>query len=58
MPFDGKFVSAVGFGMAHTIAPVYMAETAPNVLRGICLVLVVSLLNMSFAIERSSDPSI
>ncbi|KAJ4249856.1 hypothetical protein NW762_012199 [Fusarium torreyae] len=38
--FGGKFVSAVGFGMAHTIAPVYVAEIAPDVLRGICLVLV------------------
>ncbi|KIW64073.1 hypothetical protein PV04_09031 [Phialophora macrospora] len=38
--FGGKFVSAVGFGLAHVIGPVYVAEIAPDKLRGICLTLV------------------
>lgn len=39
--FAGKLISAVGFGLAHAIAPVYVAEIAPDMLRGICLTLVV-----------------
>ena len=42
MLFGGKLVSSVGFGLAHAIAPVYVAEIAPDMLRGICLTLVVS----------------
>ncbi|KAJ4204142.1 hypothetical protein NW759_014979 [Fusarium solani] len=38
--FGGKFVSAIGFGLAHAISPVYVAEIAPDMLRGICLILV------------------
>ncbi|KAH7146608.1 maltose permease [Dactylonectria estremocensis] len=40
MLFGGKLVSAIGFGVAHAIAPVYVAEIAPDMLRGICLILV------------------
>ena len=40
--FAGKLISAVGFGLAHAIAPVYVAEIAPDMVRGICLTLVVS----------------
>ncbi|OLN83294.1 General alpha-glucoside permease 3 [Colletotrichum chlorophyti] len=40
MLFAGKIVSTVGFGLGHSLAPVYVAETAPDSLRGICLVLI------------------
>lgn len=42
MLFAGKFISSFGFGLGHTLAPVYVAEIAPDSIRGVCLVLVVS----------------
>ena len=42
MLFGGKFVSTFGFGLGHTLAPVYVAEIAPDSIRGVCLALVVS----------------
>ncbi|CZR68320.1 related to MFS alpha-glucoside transporter [Phialocephala subalpina] len=40
MLFGGKFVSTFGFGLGHTLAPVYVAEIAPDSIRGVCLALV------------------
>jgi len=48
MLFGGKFVSSFGFGLGHTLAPVYVAEIAPDAIRGICLTLVVSGFSCSF----------
>ncbi|KAM5351206.1 hypothetical protein ACJ41O_003929 [Fusarium nematophilum] len=38
--FGGKLVSTFGFGLGHSLGPVFVAEMAPNKLRGTCLVLV------------------
>jgi len=43
MLFGGKFVSTFGFGLGHALAPVYVAEIAPDSIRGVCLALVVCL---------------
>ena len=40
MLFGGKSISTLGFGLGHSLAPVFVAEIAPNEFRGICLVLV------------------
>jgi MFS transporter, SP family, general alpha glucoside:H+ symporter len=41
--FGGKLVSCFGFGLGHSLGPVYVAELAPVKLRGVCLALVVSI---------------
>ncbi|KAI6423315.1 hypothetical protein MCOR22_011351 [Pyricularia oryzae] len=38
--FGGKVVGAFGFGLGHSLGPVYVAELAPVRLRGVCLALV------------------
>ncbi|KAG7116774.1 Sugar transport protein MST3 like [Verticillium longisporum] len=38
--FGGKLVSTLGFGLGHVLAPVFVAEIAPDELRGICLTLI------------------
>ncbi|TLD13725.1 uncharacterized protein PgNI_04510 [Pyricularia grisea] len=38
--FGGKVVGTFGFGLGHSLGPVYMAELAPVRLRGVCLALV------------------
>ncbi|KAF9875391.1 maltose permease [Colletotrichum karsti] len=40
MLFGGKLISTVGFGLGHTLGPVYVAEIAPDSLRGVCLILI------------------
>lgn len=40
--FGGKLLGAFGFGLGHSLGPVYVAELAPVKLRGVCLALVVS----------------
>ncbi len=39
--FGGKVIACFGFGLGHSLGPVYVAELAPVKLRGICLALVV-----------------
>lgn len=41
--FGGKLLGTFGFGLGHSLGPVFVAEMAPVKLRGICLALVVSL---------------
>ncbi|KAK4234234.1 general substrate transporter [Achaetomium macrosporum] len=38
--FGGKLLSCFGFGLGHSLGPVYVAELAPVKMRGICLALV------------------
>ncbi|KAF4924043.1 Sugar transport protein MST3 [Colletotrichum viniferum] len=40
MLFGGKLISTVGYGLGHTLGPVYVAEIAPDSLRGVCLILI------------------
>ncbi|KAL8303128.1 hypothetical protein RB597_005251 [Gaeumannomyces tritici] len=40
MLFGGKLISTVGFGVGHSLGPVFVAELAPVKMRGLCLVLV------------------
>lgn len=40
--FGGKLLGTFGFGLGHSLGPVFVAEMAPNKLRGTCLVLIVS----------------
>ncbi|KLU87077.1 maltose permease, partial [Magnaporthiopsis poae ATCC 64411] len=40
MLFGGKLVSTVGYGVGHSLGPVFVAEMAPVKMRGLCLVLV------------------
>ncbi|KAL8420570.1 hypothetical protein RB594_003384 [Gaeumannomyces avenae] len=40
MLFGGKLISPVGFGVGHSLGPVFVAELAPVKMRGLCLVLV------------------
>ncbi|KAK1727034.1 maltose permease [Colletotrichum acutatum] len=40
MLFGGKLISTVGYGLGHALGPVYVAEIAPNSLRGVCLILI------------------
>lgn len=42
MLFGGKLASTVGYGVGHSLGPVFVAEMAPVKMRGLCLVLVVS----------------
>lgn len=51
--FGGKFISSFGFGIGQAIAPVYVAEIAPDELRGFCLILVVSRDSLSVALGLS-----
>lgn len=39
--FGGKLLSCFGFGLGHSLGPVFVAELAPVKLRGVCLALVV-----------------
>ncbi|RHZ55825.1 uncharacterized protein CDV56_107569 [Aspergillus thermomutatus] len=43
MLFGGKVVATLGFGIGHSVAPVFVSELAPSSLRGICLALIVSI---------------
>ncbi|KAJ5720713.1 uncharacterized protein N7483_008647 [Penicillium malachiteum] len=38
--FGGKLLSTFGFGLGHSLGPVFVAELAPPNVRGICLTLV------------------
>ncbi|KAI5918150.1 general substrate transporter [Camillea tinctor] len=38
--FGGKLLGSFGFGLGHSLGPVYVAELAPVKLRGVCLALV------------------
>ncbi|OQE25347.1 hypothetical protein PENSTE_c006G09328 [Penicillium steckii] len=38
--FGGKLLSTFGFGLGHSLGPVFVAELAPAKLRGVCLSLV------------------
>ncbi|KAJ0329161.1 hypothetical protein COL5a_004395 [Colletotrichum fioriniae] len=40
MLFGGKLISTVGYGLGHALGPVYVAEIAPDSLRGVCLILI------------------
>ncbi|RSL82986.1 hypothetical protein CEP52_016835 [Fusarium oligoseptatum] len=40
MLFGGKLMSTLGFGLGHSLAPVFVAEIAPDELRGVCLTLI------------------
>ncbi|CZR58888.1 uncharacterized protein PAC_08780 [Phialocephala subalpina] len=40
MLFGGKLLSTFGFGLGHSLGPVFVAELAPTSLRGICLTLI------------------
>jgi MFS family permease len=42
MIFGGKLISTLGFGLGHSLGPVFVAELAPVKMRGLCLVLIVS----------------
>lgn len=39
--FGGKLLGTFGFGLGHSLGPVFVAELAPPKMRGICLSLVV-----------------
>lgn len=43
MLFGGKVISTLGFGLGHSLGPVFVAELAPVQMRGLCLALVVGL---------------
>lgn len=43
MLFGGKLISTLGYGMGHALGPVFVAEIAPDELRGLCLILVNSM---------------
>ncbi|KAI0123760.1 maltose permease [Xylariales sp. AK1849] len=38
--FGGNLIGCFGFGLGHSLGPVYVAELAPMKLRGVCLALV------------------
>ncbi|KPM36574.1 hypothetical protein AK830_g10004 [Neonectria ditissima] len=40
MIFGGKLMSTLGFGLGHSLGPVFVAELAPTKMRGVCLVLI------------------
>ncbi|KAH6996941.1 maltose permease [Ilyonectria destructans] len=40
MIFGGKLISTLGFGLGHSLAPVFVAEIAPDNIRGFCLILI------------------
>jgi MFS family permease len=42
--FGGKLISTLGFGLGHALAPVFVAEIAPDEVRGICLALINSMI--------------
>jgi MFS family permease len=39
--FGGKLLGTFGFGLGHSLGPVFVAEMAPVKLRGVCLALIV-----------------
>ena len=47
MLFGGKVISCFGFGLGHSLGPVWVAELAPQSIRGLCLALIVSTLKLS-----------
>jgi MFS transporter, SP family, general alpha glucoside:H+ symporter len=55
MIFGGKFLSSLGFGLGHALAPVYVAEIAPDAIRGICLTLVVGGSVLICLVEQQSN---
>ncbi|PLB46475.1 maltose permease [Aspergillus steynii IBT 23096] len=38
--FGGKLISTMGFGLGHSLAPVFVAEISPDSIRGISLILI------------------
>lgn len=42
MLFGGKVIATLGFGLGHSLGPVFVAELAPVKIRGVCLALIVS----------------
>lgn len=42
--FSGKLLGTFGYGLGHALGPVFVAELAPNQMRGPCLALIVSCL--------------
>lgn len=38
--FGGKLISMLEFGLGHSLAPVFVAEIAPDYIRGFCLILI------------------
>ncbi|TDZ34380.1 Major facilitator-type transporter ecdC [Colletotrichum spinosum] len=40
MLFGGKLLSTIGYGLGHALGPVYVAEIAPDSFRGVCLILI------------------
>lgn len=42
--FGGKLISTLGFGLGHSLSPVFVAEIAPDEMRGVCLALINSMI--------------
>ncbi|KAH6684831.1 maltose permease [Plectosphaerella plurivora] len=40
MLFGGKIIATLGFGLGHSLGPVFVAELAPVKIRGVCLALI------------------
>ncbi|CEL06517.1 hypothetical protein ASPCAL09692 [Aspergillus calidoustus] len=58
--FGGKLLGAFGFGLGHSLGPVFVAELAPVKVRGLCLALVNTMIVLgqwlnSAAVLGSSD---
>lgn len=47
--FGGKLLASIGFGLGEFTSPVFVAEIAPDHLRGVCLALIVRLPSTSAA---------
>ena len=37
MVYAGRFIAGIGVGQTTVVAPTYLAETAPRVIRGLCV---------------------
>ncbi|KAJ4325901.1 hypothetical protein N0V84_003287 [Fusarium piperis] len=46
MLFAGKVVSTFGFGLGHSLGPVFVAELAPIKMRGLCLALLNTMITL------------
>ncbi|KAM5373899.1 hypothetical protein ACJZ2D_006728 [Fusarium nematophilum] len=46
MLFAGKVVATLGFGLGHSLGPVFVAELAPVQMRGLCLALVNTMITL------------
>ncbi|KAF4981692.1 hypothetical protein FZEAL_2579 [Fusarium zealandicum] len=46
MLFAGKVVSTLGFGLGHSLGPVFVAELAPVKMRGLCLALLNTMITL------------